>query len=532
MRSVRSGLSVVLALAVTCVGAAAVTGCADESAHVDTSGLDLITTDISEPQKSLIPADSNDVPGQTIINLVYSGLMYLDKDGNPHYDMAESVTQVNDTTYDVVIRDDAVFSDGSEVDARDFVDTWNTAVRQSLLSAYNFEPILGFHEGQQTMRGLSVTGKKSFRIELSRPTAGFLERLGYSVFFPMRSEDQNQLTERGTDPIGNGPYMLASWEREEALTLVPNPRYEGPRTPQNEGIKFVIYPSEDHAYKDLVAGNLDVLVQIPDSKLATFEDELGSQAVSKPVGSMMEITIPANASNFRGEAGRLRRRALSMAVDREKLAREVFYDTVIPANGFVAPLHGTMPPAPTDAEALTYQPEKARELWEKAEKMDPFEGTFSIAYNLDGSHQKWVEAIAKQMTDTLGVPCEGRPLETFKDMRQEVTARHITGAFRTVWQAEYPDESSFLAPLFASYSAANESGFSNGEFDDLLKKAGKAATKAEAHEYYAQAQDLLVDAMPAIPLWTSKALGAYGKDIAPASYTWKPTPNYYLIHRT
>ena len=178
MRSVRSGLSVVLALAVTCVGAAAVTGCADESAHVDTSGLDLITTDISEPQNSLIPADSNDVPGQTIINLVYSGLMYLDKDGNPHYDMAESVTQVNDTTYDVVIRDDAVFSDGSEVDARDFVDTWNTAVRQSLLSAYNFEPILGFHEGQQTMRGLSVTGKKSFRIELSRPTAGFLERLG------------------------------------------------------------------------------------------------------------------------------------------------------------------------------------------------------------------------------------------------------------------------------------------------------------------------------------------------------------------
>ena len=96
---------------------------------MDVSGLDLITTDTSDPQTALIPADAADVPGQTVINLLYSGLMYLDKDGNPHNDMAESVTQVDDITYDVVIRDDAVFADGSAVDAQDFVDTWNTAVR-------------------------------------------------------------------------------------------------------------------------------------------------------------------------------------------------------------------------------------------------------------------------------------------------------------------------------------------------------------------------------------------------------------------
>lgn len=531
MRIVRLRRGMAAALTVVCAAAAVSTGCTADTAPVDTEGLDLITTDIAEPQNSLIPADSNDVCGHTIINLVYSGLMYLDKSGKPHYDMAESVTQVNDTTYNVVIRDDAVFADGSDVDAKDFVDTWNTAVRQSLLSAHHFEPILGFHEGQKNMRGLTVTGEKSFRIELSRPTSGFLERLGYSVFFPMRSEDQDELAERGTDPIGNGPYVLVSWEHDKALTLVPNPHYTGPRTPQNEGIKFVVYPSEDKAYKDLVSGDLDVLVHIPAEKLGTFEKELGSQAFSRPVGSLLEITIPANDSNFTGEAGRLRRRALSMAVDREKLATELFYDTVTPANGFIAPLHGVMPPAPKDAEALTYQPDKARELWAKAEKMDPFQGKFSIAYNLDGSHKKWVDAVAQQMTETLGVQVEGRPFDTFKELRQEVTARHITGAFRTSWQAEYPDESSFLAPLFASYSAANESGFDNPEFDKLLERAGKARTEDEAHEYYAKAQDLLVAAMPAIPLWTSKSVGAYGKDIVPAGYTWKPTPNYYLIHR-
>ena len=153
MRIVRLGRRVIAALTVACAAAAVSTGCTADTAPVDAEGLDLITTDIAEPQNSLIPADSNDVCGHTIINLVYSGLMYLDKSGKPHYDMAESVTQVNDTTYNVVIRDDAVFADGSDVDAEDFVDTWNTAVRQSLLSAHHFEPILGFHEGRRTCAG-------------------------------------------------------------------------------------------------------------------------------------------------------------------------------------------------------------------------------------------------------------------------------------------------------------------------------------------------------------------------------------------
>ena len=180
---------------------------------------------------------------------------------------------------------------------------------------------------------------------------------------------------------------------------------------------------------------------------------------------------------------------------------------------------------------LTYQPDRARELWEQAEKLDPFKGTFSIAFNADGGHKTWVDAVAQQVTDTLGVLAESKEFGTLKELRREVTARHITGAFRTIWQAEFPDESTFLVPLFASYSSENESGFRSTEYDELLKKVGQAKDREEAQEYYLQAQELLLEKMPAIPLWTTKAFSAYGKDIIPAGYTWKPTPNYYLIHR-
>lgn len=347
----------------------------------------------------------------------------------------------------------------------------------------------------------------------------------------MRSEDQDKLSERGTDPIGSGPYVLASWEHDKSLTLLPNPRYKGPRTPRNGGIKFIVYSSEEQAYEDLVKGRLDVLTRIPSERLGSFEKELGERALTKPGGSIMEITIPANDANFRGEAGRLRRRAVSMAVDREKIAREVFHDMVLPATSFVAPLFGTTPPALVGADVLTYQPDKARELWAQAEKLDPFTGVFTIAYNVDGGHKAWIDAVAKQLTDTLGVPAEGQEFDSLKDLRQEVISRRITGAFRTIWQAEFPEESTFLVPLYASFSSENESGFSSREYDKLLEKAGQVQDHEEAQKYYTEAQSLLLEKMPAIPLWTTKSYTAYGADIVPAGYTWKPTPNYYLIHR-
>ena len=530
MKVMKTRARVVAVLTAAAVASAS-SACTTEPDAVDVSGLDLITTDTSDPQTALIPADSADVPGQTVINLLYSGLMYLDKDGNPHNDMAESVTQVDDTTYDVVIRDDAVFADGSAVDAQDFVDTWNTAVRQSLLAAHNFEPILGYNEGQETMRGLKVTGEKTFRIKLSRPTAGFIERLGYSVFFPMRSEDQDKLSERGEDPIGNGPYQLASWEHDKSLIVVPNPKYDGPRTPRNEGIEFKVYRDVDKAYQDLLDDDLDVLTLIPDERRTTFQDDLGERAVNQPTSSILEITIPANDSNFRGEAGLLRRRALSMAIDREKITRDLFHGTATPARGFSAPIGNAEPSRPQDTSVFEYHPDRARELWAEAEKLDPFEGTFSVAYNNDGSHGPWVRAVTDQISATLGISAEPQPFDTFKELRHEVTARHITGAFRTSWQAEFPDEITFLSPLFASHSAANESGFSSSEYDELLQKAGEARTKAEEREYYSQAQDLLVEAMPAIPLWTPNAVGGYGTDIEPASFSWKPIPDYHNLQR-
>ena len=131
----------------------ALSACVPPDQTPDISGVDFITTDGAEPQNPLLPADINDVPGATIVNLIYSGLVYLNEEGEAEYDVAQKITQTSPTEYDVVLREDAKFSDGSSVRARDFVDSWNAAVQNNMLSSYFFKPILGFGEGEPTMRG-------------------------------------------------------------------------------------------------------------------------------------------------------------------------------------------------------------------------------------------------------------------------------------------------------------------------------------------------------------------------------------------
>ena len=192
------------------VAAAGLTACGGDGSG-DAADVDFISTNSTEPQKPLIPADTSDVPGATLIDLIYSGLVYFDENGEVHNDQAESIEKTDDVTYKVTLKEDAVFSDGSPVRAQDYVDTWNNAVENSMLSAYFFEPIKGYKEGAASMEGLKVVDEKTFTIELDEPTADFETRLGYSVFFPMHESAFEDIAAYGLNPVGSGPYKLQEW---------------------------------------------------------------------------------------------------------------------------------------------------------------------------------------------------------------------------------------------------------------------------------------------------------------------------------
>ncbi|MDO4927615.1 MAG: ABC transporter substrate-binding protein [Corynebacterium sp.] len=483
----------------------------------------------AEPQNPLIPADTNENGGGRVVTMLYGTLVYYDADGEVHNEHAESIELEGEKTYRVTLKDGLKFSDGSPITAQNYVDTWNNAVAEDLMSAYFFEPILGYEEGAESLEGLKVVDDHTFTIELAQPESDFPLRLGYSAYAVLPDSAFDDLESFGENPVSSGPYVLDEWNHNESITLVPNENYEGDREAQNDGLRFVLYSNIDAAYADLLAGNLDVLDAIPDSSFTTYEDELGDRAVNKPSALFQSFTIPETLEHFSGEEGQLRRQAISLAIDREEITSNIFDGTRTPAHDFSSPTVEGYRDDLAGNEVLEFDPERAQELWAEADDISEFTGTFSIAYNSDGGHQAWVDAVANQLRNNLGIDAEGAPYPDFKSLRDEVTQRTIGSAFRTGWMADYPSVGNFLAPLYATGASSNDGDYSNAEFDDLLRQAAGADSVEKGLEIYGQAQEILLQDLPAIPLWYSNTTAGSSEHVDNVAYSWNDAPIYYQI---
>ncbi|MHA2788631.1 peptide ABC transporter substrate-binding protein [Corynebacterium sp. S7] len=529
-------MSLKKSLALLTVGAVAfaTVSCSSSNGGSDASGSssggdNYITAKGTEPQNPLIPANTNEVGGGNIVDLIYSGLVYYDADGEIHNEMAQSIDLEGEKTYRVTLKDGITFSDGSPIKSENFVRAWNKAVEDAMLSSYFFEPILGYEEGKAEMEGLKIVDDKTFTIELNQPEADFTTRLGYSAFYPLHDSAFDDLAAFGEKPIGNGPYTLSAWNHNQDATIVPSEEYSGERKPQNDGVTFVFYAQDDAAYADLLAGNLDVTDQIPDSAFATFETELGDRAINQPSAVFQSFTIPERIPHFGGEEGKLRRQAISHAIDRDAITETIFGGTRTPATDFTSPVIPGHSDTLAGADVLKYDPELAKQLWAEADAISPYTGEFKLSYNADGGHQAWVDAVVNSIRNTLGIEAVGDAYPDFKSLRDEVTNRTIDGAFRTGWQADYPSLGNFLGPLYGTGAGSNDGDYSNPEFDRLLSEAAAAADAEAATPLYNQAQEILLQDLPATPLWYANVTGGYSENVDNVVFSWKSVPVYYNI---
>jgi oligopeptide transport system substrate-binding protein len=157
------------------------------------------------------------------------------------------------------------------------------------------------------------------------------------------------------------------------IDLAVNETYDGPRTAQNSGLQIVFYATQDAAYADLLANQLDVLDAIPDSAFETYEDELGDRSVNQPAAIFQSFTIPESLEHFEGEEGILRRQAISMSIDRQQITDVIFQGTRTPASDFTSPVIDGWSDSLAGAEYLEYNPERAAELWAEANEISAWE---------------------------------------------------------------------------------------------------------------------------------------------------------------
>jgi oligopeptide transport system substrate-binding protein len=525
-------------------------GSAATSSAPVAGGTGIVTAVGNEPQNPLIPTNTTEVGGGKILDLIFSGLVYYDADGKPQNEVADSITSSDGQNYDIKLKSGWTFTNGEPVTAASYVDAWNygALVTNSQLNSTFFDPIEGYDavsacgatdaDGSctapaptaQTMSGLKVVSDTEFTVKLVSPQSDFPLRLGYSAYYPMAKAALADIKTFGETPAGNGPYKIGKWDHNSQITLVPNPDYKGGRTPQNGGITFIFYTNSEAAYTDLLADNVDVIDSIPSGSLTSFESDLGDRAYKQPYAGTTTLSIPVALDHFKmDQEGKLRRMAISAAIDRDSIVATIFNGTRTPAKDFTSPgLAGYSDTLP-GADELTYNEQKAKDLWAQADAISPWSGTFKIGYNADASHKDWVEATVNSIKNTLGIDAEPNPIATFGDFRSQVIGGTLGTASRAGWQADYPSIYNFLGPLYAKGAGSNDAMYDNPDFDALLVKGASATSVDAGVAFFQQAEALLFRDLPAIPLWYSTATGGFSTKVSNVKVDWHGQPIYYAV---
>lgn len=505
-------------------------GGGEEPAEGDSEAI--ITVGSGEPQNPLIPAMTNEVFGGLVVRNIFAGLVYYDENGAVQNEIAESIESEDNVTWTITIEDGWTFTDGTPVTAESFVKAWDWSAQLDNATnlSYFYEPFVGFSFEENTSLieegGLEVVSDTEFTATLKQPESDFPVRLGYAAFFPLPEAFYEDPEAFGENPVSNGPYTLTEWEHDSAITVEPNPDYAGDRVPQNGGVEFVAYTDEDSAYNDLLANNLDIVTNVPASAFSTFEEELGDRAVNQPAAVTQVINVPEYVEDFQGEAGVLRRKAISMAIDREGITSTVYDGARTPASDFTNPVINGWSDDIPGSEVLEYNPEEAAALWQEAEEMDPVgdDYTLFIASNADSDHQSWIDPACNTIREALEIECEFDQYPVFDEFLEARDAREIKGLFRGGWQADYPAMSNFLGPIYGTGAGSNDMDYSSEEFDAKMAEGNAAETPEEATELYKEAQEILFQDMPGIPLWYYNVTAGYAETVDNVAFGWDSDP--------
>ncbi|PVV69874.1 ABC transporter substrate-binding protein, partial [Bifidobacterium animalis subsp. lactis] len=333
-------------------------------------------------------------------------------------------------------------------------------------------------------------------------------------------------------PVGNGMYKLDSWEHGKQFVLSKNADYKGSQKVANNGVTFKIYTSPDSAYADVQAGNLDVMDTVPASNTKTFQSDPDVEPYNKAGSVIQTFTIPADLDHWKTgtEEGQLRRQALSMAINREQIVEKVLNGIGTVATDFTAPVIPGYSKDLKGSDNLKYNPTKAKELWAKADAISKYDGKLTFSFNADGGAQPIYEAVVNQVNNTLGIQASINPMPTFQEFRDAISNRTIKGAFRTAWQPDYPSAENYLYQLYDTAAAnghgSNDGDYSNKDVDKLLDQAASATDQETAIKYYHDAEEILLEQLPAFPLYYSNADGVAAKGVKNFQMDWQNQPIY------
>jgi len=451
---------------------------------------------------TLDPAISADMSSHTYVMQIFSGLVRLDYELNIVPDIAESWEKSPDgKTYTFYLRQGVKFHSGREVKAADFKYSWERACDPDTGSG-TAATYLGDIVGAKDMlagetgeiSGVEVIGDYTLRVTIDAPKAYFLSKLAYPTAFVVDRDNVESGDDWWREPNGTGPFKLREWKAGQWLILERSQVYYGEPVKLEQVVFYLLAGVPMALYEK---GEIDV-TPVSTSYIDRVRDETGPfypELAVTPELSLYYIGFNTAQPPFDDVNVR---RAFCHAVDKEHIAEVILRDMVNEADGILPP---GMPGYNEALEGLDYDVGKAAELIADS-KYGDVSNLPPITLTVEGygnSIPSYLGAIIQEWEQNLGVEISVRQLEPgnfLYNLKQEKDEMFTLG-----WIADYPDPHNFLDILFYTGSENNIFEYSNSSLDVLLDQAAIEQDGADRLAMYQQAEQLVVDDAPCLPLF-------------------------------
>ena len=454
---------------------------------------------------TLDPHLSGDTTSAGVVVEIYSGLVALNTDLQLVPDVADRWEISEDgMTYTFYIRDNARFHDGKPITASDFKwsleraaspDTASPVADTYLSDIIGVDDVL---EGEATdITGIRVIDDRTLQIDIDAPKAYFLAKLTYPTAYVLDRENVEAGGDSWTDaPNGSGPFRLAEYRVGERIVLERNENF------------YLEPPHLDSVIMNLAGGQSMAMYEndeIDITGVGLFEldrvldptEPLNKELVIAPP-SFTTFYIGFNATEPPFDDPKFRQ-ALTHAVDKDLIANEVLSTLVTPAYGVLPP---GFPGYNPDLMGLEYNPELARQLLSESKYPDA-ETRPRIVVTVPGTGGSIgldMEVVIEMWRQELEVEVEIQQVE-WATYLQDLNANKFQAFGGSGWQADYPDPQDFLDILFHTNSKQNHTSYSNPELDAILEQARTEPDVERRVELYHQAENLIVQDAPLLPLW-------------------------------
>ena len=449
---------------------------------------------------------------QALLN-TQEGLYRLDKKQKPQLALAKSA-KVTDggKTYTFVLRD-AKWSNGQAITANDFVYSYRRSLNPKTKSSmafylYQIVNAEAINAGKKPVSSLGVKAlsKNKLQIKLVRPVSYFKLLLAFPLFFP---ENQQFIEKVGSKygtaakyTISSGPFKLTKWTgSNKQFTLVKNQNYWDKKNVKLDKVNETISETSSTAYNLYQAGKLDETYltgeQVKANKgKSTFYD--------RPASAIQRLEL--NRKKVKAFNNFNIRRALSLAIDRESLAK-VLSDGSVAAKGFVPSGMGNNPTTGEAfyketyvKEAVSYNLKEAKKYLAKGYKEL---GIKSLNLNLTVSDTDSAKQVGEFLQSKLG-ELPGVKITVTILPYTTLISRQSAGNYQLTiknWQAILGDPINFL-DVFEKDSSYNTSGFASSKYDQLLNEAENVYGNKPVQRWkrLVAAEKLLMNEQGTIPL--------------------------------